>query len=65
KENAENAMQENEVPEIPENMREEIKTVLSYVDQLLESLPEEKIAEFAKSDEFNTYKKLFKDLGLA
>ena len=25
----------------------------------------EKISEFAKSEEFNTYKKLFKELGLA
>ena len=50
---------------IPDNMRSEIKAVLSYMDQLLESLPEEKIAEFAKSEEFNTYKKLFKELGLA
>lgn len=50
---------------IPADMKEEIKSVLSYMDQLLESLPEEKIAEFAKSEEFNTYKKLFNELGLA
>mgnify|MGYP007056180012 CR=1 FL=1 len=50
---------------IPENMKEEIKSVLSYMDQLLESLPEDKISQFAKSEEFNTYKKLFKELGLA
>jgi len=34
------------------------------MDQLLESLPEEKIQEFAKSSYFESYKKLFKDLGL-
>jgi len=34
------------------------------MDKLLESLPEEKIEEFAKSEHFETYKKLFKDLGL-
>ena len=46
-------------------MKDEIKSVLSYMDQLLESLPEDKISQFAKSEEFNTYKKLFKELGLA
>ena len=46
-------------------MKQEIKSVLSYMDQLLESLPEEKITEFAKSEQFETYKKLFTELGLA
>ena len=50
---------------IPGDLRQEIKSVLSYMDQLLENLPEEKIAEFAQSDQFTTYKKLFKELGLA
>ncbi|MDR2159814.1 MAG: hypothetical protein LBP23_07080 [Treponema sp.] len=50
---------------IPGNIRQELKTVLSYMDQLLESLPEEKIEEFARSEYFDTYKKLFKELGLA
>jgi hypothetical protein len=45
-------------------LKKDIKDVLSYMDQLLESLPEEKIEEFAKSDHFDTYKKLFKELGL-
>ncbi|MDR0452407.1 MAG: hypothetical protein LBH15_05140 [Treponema sp.] len=49
---------------VPEKIREELKTVLAYMDQLLESLPEEKIEEFAKSEYFDTYKKLFEDLGL-
>jgi uncharacterized protein TP_0179 len=35
------------------------------MDQLLENLPEEKIMEFAKSEQFITYKKLFTELGLA
>jgi hypothetical protein len=34
------------------------------MDQLLESLPEDKIEEFAKSEYFDTYKKLFEELGL-
>ncbi|MDR1446167.1 MAG: hypothetical protein LBI90_04645 [Treponema sp.] len=49
---------------VPGGIREELKTVLSYMDQLLESLPEEKIEEFARSEYFDTYKKLFKELGL-
>jgi hypothetical protein len=44
--------------------KQELKTVLSYMDQLLESLPEDKIEEFAKSEYFDTYKKLFKELGI-
>ena len=46
-------------------LKQELKTVLSYMDQLLESLPDDKIEEFARSDYYDTYKKLFKDLGLA
>ncbi|WP_407396918.1 hypothetical protein [Treponema sp.] len=51
--------------EIPASMKEEIKSVLSYMDQLLENLPEDKIAEFAQSEQFETYKKLFTELGLS
>ncbi len=50
---------------LPANLRQEVKTVLSYMDQLLESLPESKIEEFARSEYFDTYKKLFEELGLA
>jgi len=50
---------------IPGDLKTEIKSVLSYMDQLLENLPEEKIAEFAQSEQFETYKKLFKELGLS
>ncbi len=50
---------------IPNSMKEEIKSVLSYMDQLLENLPEEKITEFAQSEQFELYKKLFTELGLA
>ena len=46
-------------------LKKDIKSVLLYMDQLLENLPEEKIVEFAKSDEFTTYKKLFSELGLS
>lgn len=46
-------------------LKKDIKSVLLYMDQLLENLPEDKIVEFAKSDEFATYKKLFSELGLS
>ena len=49
---------------IPNHLKTELKTVLSYMDQLLESLPDEKIEEFAQSEYYDTYKKLFKELGL-
>jgi pilus assembly protein FimV len=50
--------------QLPAGLKEEIKSVLGYMDQLLESLPEEKIEEFAKSEYFAIYKKLFEELGL-
>ena len=53
------------ISSIPEDMKQEIKSVLSYMDQLLESLPEDKIEEFARSEQFATYKKLFNELGLS
>jgi hypothetical protein len=49
---------------IPQEFKQELRTVLSYMDILLESLPEEKIEEFARSEHFEPYKKLFKELGL-
>ena len=62
---AEPATTEPEEQSMPGDLKNEIKSVLSYMDQLLENLPEEKIAEFAQSEQFDTYKKLFKELGLA
>jgi pilus assembly protein FimV len=61
-------MQDDECPdseEIPQQLREEIKSVLSYMDHLLESLPDEKIEEFANSEHFEVYKRLFSELGLS
>jgi pilus assembly protein FimV len=49
---------------IPAHLQDEIRTVLKYMDHLLEALPDEKIKEFASSDYFVMYKKLFEDLGL-
>jgi len=45
-------------------LRKDLKGVLSYMDGLLESLPDDKIEEFAKSEHFDTYRKLFRELGL-
>jgi hypothetical protein len=50
--------------DISANFKSELKSVLSYMDHLLESLPEDKIEEFAKSEYFDSYKKIFKELGL-
>ena len=58
-------VEESNQSNIPDDLKSEIKSVLSYMDQLLENLPEDKIAEFAQSEQFDTYKKLFKELGLA
>ncbi len=49
---------------IPDVLKDELRSVLSYMDHLLESLPEDKIQEFAQSQHFETYKKLFEELGL-
>jgi pilus assembly protein FimV len=49
---------------LPEDLKSEIRTILRYMDQLLESLPEEKIEEFANSEYFDVYKRLFEELGL-
>ena len=59
-----NAASAAERSEIPEDIRVELRSVLGYMDRLLESLPEEKIAEFAQSEHFEVYKKLFEELGL-
>lgn len=64
------AFDETEVPPtgvqtLPIELKDEIKSVLSYMDQLLESLPENKIEEFARSEHFNVYKKLFEELGIS
>ncbi|GAB1433497.1 hypothetical protein MASR2M29_21230 [Spirochaetota bacterium] len=48
----------------PDKLKQDVKSVLLYLDQLLASLPEEKIEEFASSEYYDTYKKLFDELGL-
>ena len=49
---------------VPDDLKQDIKSVLAYLDQLLDALPEDKIEEFAQSEHFGVYKKLFEELGL-
>ncbi len=44
---------------------DDIRKLLLYLDRLLESLPEEKIEEFANSEFFNLYRQVFEKLGLS
>jgi hypothetical protein len=46
------------------NLKDELRAVLSYMDKLLASLPDDKIQEFAESEHFEVYKRLFEELGL-
>ena len=62
---ANNSNSEEPEKQFNSDLKSEIKSVLLYMDQLLENLPEDKLVEFAKSDEFETYKKLFSELGLS
>lgn len=57
------------VPAVPaaplaSGLKDELRAVLSYMDKLLASLPDDKIQEFAESEHFEVYKRLFEELGL-
>lgn len=52
------------ISDFPTSLREEIRDVLTYMDDLLESLPEEKVEEFVHSEHYEVYKKIFKELGI-
>ncbi len=45
--------------ELPEDIYDDMKRLLVYLDRLLESLPESKIDEFAGSEYFELYRKVF------
>lgn len=49
---------------LPEETRENMKRILGYLDGLFEDLPEEKVKEFANSEYYDLYNKLFKELGI-
>ena len=61
---AEAAVQSPHDPLNTPDFKKDLQIVLSYMDKLLEALPDEKIEEFARSEQFDTYKKVFKELGL-
>jgi len=44
---------------VPDGTVEDLKKLLGYLDRLLESLPEDKIDEFARSEYFELYRKTF------
>ena len=48
---------------LPVNLREEMREALTYMDDLLGALPDEKITEFMQTRHYEVYKKLFKELG--
>jgi len=49
---------------LSEDLKSEIKSILTYFNQLLVDLPEAKITEFAQSEYFVRYQRLFEELGL-
>ena len=49
---------------LSQDLMQDVKSLLVYMDQLLEDLPEEKIEEFANSDKFVLFKNVFQKLGL-
>lgn len=55
---------ESAIDELSEEEKEDIKKVLLYLDKLLENLPEDKIKEFAQSEYYDIYVKLFDKLNL-
>ncbi|MFP4330152.1 MAG: hypothetical protein ACLFP6_05485, partial [Spirochaetaceae bacterium] len=55
---------ESSLSELSDSLKAEIRSVLTYMDQLLEALPEEKIQEFAESEHFEVYRRLFDELGI-
>jgi hypothetical protein len=54
--------QEQRAPQtaqMPDVLYQDMKKLLAYLDRLLESLPEEKIDQFARSEYFDLYRKVF------
>jgi hypothetical protein len=44
---------------LPPAVHEDVKRLLAYLDRLLEALPEDKVDEFARSEYFDLYRKVF------
>ncbi|MBI3395793.1 MAG: hypothetical protein HY042_08160 [Spirochaetia bacterium] len=45
--------------------KEEVRRMISYLDTLFDSLPDDAVREFSKSEYFSLYRKLMSDLGLS
>lgn len=56
--------EEENIIKINKTLYDDITKVLKYMDSLLGDLPEDKIKEFAKSEYFNIYKRVFEELKL-
>ncbi|MCX7026258.1 MAG: hypothetical protein NT061_01940 [Spirochaetes bacterium] len=57
------------IPDVPAAnfdiaVQDDIKRLLAYLDRLLESLPEDKVDEFARSEYFDLYRKVFEHFDL-
>ena len=55
----------SETSQDTQQLLDDIRKLLLYLDRLLESLPEEKIEEFANSEFFSLYRQVFERLGLS
>ncbi|MCS7298824.1 MAG: hypothetical protein RMJ37_02525 [Spirochaetia bacterium] len=53
---------EEAIDTLPEQDKEDIRKILTYLDKLLESLPEDKIKEFASSEYYDLYIRIFDKL---
>ena len=45
--------------------REELRTMISYLDGLFDALPDEAVRQFSQSSYFDLYKKIMTELGLS
>ncbi len=57
-------MFEEAIESLGEQDKEDIRKILKYLDKLLENLPEDKIKEFASSEYYDLYVKLFDKLNI-
>jgi hypothetical protein len=55
---------EEKLASLSSDTKDELRTVLCYLDTLLEDLPEEKIKAFAKSEYYDLYVKILDKLGV-
>ncbi|MCB1192178.1 MAG: hypothetical protein KDK90_17155, partial [Leptospiraceae bacterium] len=54
----------SKLPSVEGTNQEELKKMMSYIDELLGKLPDDIIREFVQSEYFELYKKIMSDLGL-